>query len=138
MRSTSGRRLWDFLGAENRGFLWGADATVALGELARGSALGGSIGELRDRSVLVATKEQLTAALALLELDGVASRLILCPPDFPAEHLSYVVDAAAVDAVVFDQRRAPPEIPFAVRCSPKIKPGVCAIVPAYAKPNGSC
>ncbi len=123
MRSTSGRRLWDLLGAENRGFLWGAEATVALCELARGSALGGNIGELRDRSVLVATKEQVTAALALLELDGVASRLILCPPDFPAEHLSYVVDAAAVDAVVFDQTA--PEIPLAVRCSPKIKPGVC-------------
>jgi acyl-CoA synthetase (AMP-forming)/AMP-acid ligase II len=100
-----------------------------LGELASGSASGGSISKLRDRSVLVATKEQLTAALALLELDGVASRLILCPPDFPAEYLSYVVDAAAVDAVVFDQmfdRGAPaPEIPFAVRCSPKIKPGIC-------------
>jgi acyl-coenzyme A synthetase/AMP-(fatty) acid ligase len=95
-----------------------------LGELARGSALGGRIGELRHRSVLVATREQLTAALALLELDGVASRLILCPPDFPAEHLSYLVDAAAVDAVVFDQS-APAQIPLAVRCSPKIKPGVC-------------
>ncbi|HWF38136.1 MAG TPA: fatty acid--CoA ligase family protein [Candidatus Acidoferrales bacterium] len=95
-----------------------------MGELARGSALGGRIGELRHRSVLVATREQLTAALALLELDGVASRLILCPPDFPAEHLSYLVDAAAVDAVVFDQS-APAQIPLAVRCSPKIKPGVC-------------
>jgi acyl-CoA synthetase (AMP-forming)/AMP-acid ligase II len=99
-----------------------------LGELARGSALGGRIGELRDRSVLVATKDQLAAAVALLELDGVASRLILCPPDFPAEHLSYVVDAAAVDAVVFDQvfnLGAPsPEIPLAVRCSPKIEPDV--------------
>ena len=125
MRATSRRPFWDFLGAGDRSFLWGADTTVALGELARGSALSGRIGELRDRSVLVATKDQLTAALALLELDGVASRLILCPPDFPAEHFSYVVDAAAVDVVVFDQSAPAPEIPFAVRCSPKIKPGVC-------------
>jgi len=124
MRSTSRSQLWDFLGAENRGFLWGSEATVALGELARGSALGGKIEELRDRSVLVSTNEQLTAALAMLELDGVASRLILCPPDFPPEHLSYVVDAAAVDAVVFDQSAPAPEIPFAVRCGSKIKPGV--------------
>lgn len=98
---------------------------MGLGELARGSALGGRIGELQDRSVLVATKEQLTAALALLELDGVASRLILCPPDFPAEHFSYVVDAAGVDAVVFDESAPAAEIPLAVRCSAEIKPGVC-------------
>ena len=125
MQATSRKRLWDSLGAGNKNFLWGAEAAVALGELAGGSALGGRIGELRDRSVLVGTKDQLTAALALLELDGVASRLILCPPDFPAEHLSYVVDTAAVDAVVFDQLAPAPEISLAVRCSPEIRPGVC-------------
>src|SRR5438874_12462117 len=67
--------------------LWGAEASVSLGDLVDGSALDGRLQELRDRSVLVATSDQLTAALALIELDGVASRLVLCPPDLPAEHL---------------------------------------------------
>src|SRR5436190_12834834 len=83
--------------------LWGAEASVSLGDLVDGSALEGRLEELRDRSVLVATRDQLTAALALIELDGVASRLVLCPPDLPAEHLPYVVATAAVDAQVTDE-----------------------------------
>src|SRR5919198_6671598 len=61
--------------------LWGAGAHVPLGALEEGSSLGGRREELRGRSVLVATGDQLTAALALLELDGVARRLVLAPPD---------------------------------------------------------
>src|SRR5213079_36141 len=83
--------------------LWGAEASVRLSELMRGSSLGGRLEELRGRSVLVATRDQLTAALALIELDGVASRLVLCPPDLPTEHVPYVVATAAVDAQVTDE-----------------------------------
>src|SRR5207247_293364 len=64
--------------------LWGAEASVSLGDLVDGGSLGGRLDELRDRSVLVATRDQLTAALAPIELDGLASRLVLCPPDLPA------------------------------------------------------
>jgi len=46
--------------------LWGAEASVTLGELVRGSSLGGRLEELRGRSVLIATSDQLTAALALI------------------------------------------------------------------------
>src|SRR6266571_4956006 len=105
--------------------LWGAEASVSLGDLVDGSSLGGRLDELRDRSVLVATRDQLTAALALIELDGVASRLVLCPPDLPTEHVPYVVATAAVDALVSDQ--ATPDFDAAgvafVTCSPKIAPG---------------
>ena len=86
--------------------LWGADGSVALGDLARGSSLGGRLEELAGRCVLVATTDQLTAALALIELDGVARRLVLCPPDLPREHVPFVMAAAAVDATVSD-RTAP-------------------------------
>ena len=105
--------------------LWGAEASVSLGDLVDGGSLGGRLDELRDRSVLVATPDQLTAALALIELDGVASRLVLCPPDLPTEHVPYVVATAAVDALVSDQ--ATPDFDAAgvafVTCSPKIAPG---------------
>src|ERR1051325_5681894 len=82
--------------------LWAAGDYVALGELERGSSLGGRLAELRDRSVMIATTEQLTAALALIELDGVARRVVLCPPDLPAEHVPAVIATAEVDAVVTD------------------------------------
>src|SRR2546428_4785650 len=105
--------------------LWGAEASVSLGDLVDGSSLGGRLDELRDRSVLVATRDQLTAALALIELDGVASRLVLCPPDLPTEHVPYVVATAAVDALVSDQ--ATPDFDAAGvavgTCSPYIAPG---------------
>src|SRR3979411_174071 len=79
------------------------DASVALSDLAHGTSLGGRLPELRDRSVLIATGDQLTTAIALIELDGVARRLILCPPDVAREHLSAIVAEAEVDALVSDR-----------------------------------
>jgi acyl-coenzyme A synthetase/AMP-(fatty) acid ligase len=115
--------------------LWGAEASVSLGDLVDGSGLGGRLEELRDRSVLVATRDQLTAALALIELDGVAARLVLCPPDLPAEHVPYVVATAAVDAQVIDEAApvgAAPGVETLVTCSPKITPGGCDRTPRHA------
>src|SRR5688572_7113112 len=116
--------LWSALSAAGRlsgRALWGADASVTLGDLAHGSSLGGRLEELRGRSVLVATGDQLTAALALIELDGVASRLVLCPPDLPADHVASVITTAAVDALVSDRESAAaPGVGRIVRCSPQI------------------
>ena len=84
------------------GSLIGRDSIVSLGDLAQGSSLDGRLEELRGRSVLVATRDQLTAALALLELDGIARRMVLCPPDLRCELLPLVVVTARVDAVVSD------------------------------------
>jgi acyl-CoA synthetase (AMP-forming)/AMP-acid ligase II len=82
--------------------LWAAGASVALAALARGTSLGGALRALRGRCVLVAMEHQLATALALIELDGVAGRLVLCPPGLSAEHRSQVMAAAGVDAVVSD------------------------------------
>ena len=128
MPQNSWGALWDSLSATGQRpdrFLWGADASVTLGDLARGSSLGGQLEELRGRSVLVVTKDQLTTALALIELDGIARRLVLCPPDLRFEHLPYIIATAAVDALVSD--RAVHEIANAgvecvVMCSPRIAP----------------
>src|SRR5712691_5010458 len=103
--------------------LWAADASVSLSDLAGGSSLGGRLAELRDRSVLVSTDDQLTAALALIELDGLARRLILCPPDLSAEHLAYVSAIAEADAIVSDRDRPQLRecgIALSVICSPVI------------------
>ena len=82
--------------------LWAGDSAVALSELATGSALGAPLETLRGRSVLVLTSDQLTAALTMLEIDGLVRRLVLCPPDFDSAHLPYVIATAEVDAIITD------------------------------------
>ena len=58
--------------------------------------------DLSGAHVLLRTSDQLFAALALIELDGVAARIVLCPPDVKAEHLPSVIERAALDVVVSD------------------------------------
>jgi acyl-coenzyme A synthetase/AMP-(fatty) acid ligase len=106
-------------------FLSGIEATITLGSLVGGSSLGGRAEELRGLSVLIRTRDQLSAALALIDLDGIARRLVLCPSDFPSEHLPFVVDAAAVDAIVSDQPTSGSDMPGVttfIHCSPNIVP----------------
>jgi acyl-coenzyme A synthetase/AMP-(fatty) acid ligase len=106
-------------------FLFGANGRVALGDLARGSSLGGRPAQLAGRSVLVATSEQLTTALALIELDGIARRITLCPGDLKSEHLASVVADAGVDAIVSDgdgQGYAPLGVALHVTCRPEVMP----------------
>ena len=106
--------------------LWGAEASVSLGDLVDGSGLGGQLERVRDRSILITTRDQLTAALALIELDGIAGRIILCPPDLPVEQLPYVAATAAADAQVFDGAApavAAPGVATRVACSATIAPG---------------
>jgi len=82
--------------------LWGVRGGVSLRDLLGGTSLGGGLLELAGRSVLIFTRDQLAAALALIELDGVAGRLIICPPDVPSEHLPSVIAKGGVDAIVSD------------------------------------
>jgi acyl-coenzyme A synthetase/AMP-(fatty) acid ligase len=103
----------------NGAFLRGAKASVCLDQLVDGSSLDRPICELAGRSVLLATRDQLTAALALIELDGIARRIILCLPDLPDEHLSRVIALAQADALVNGRegiRQAACKIPLQVAC----------------------
>ena len=90
----------DDLGARS---VFAANQFATWRSLAAGSCLGGRAEELREKSVLVATTDQLTTIAILFELDGVARRLVLYPPDLPVEHLSFVARTAAADAVVSDR-----------------------------------
>jgi acyl-CoA synthetase (AMP-forming)/AMP-acid ligase II len=104
-------------------FLWGATASVCLDDLAGGTSLGGRLAELADRSVLIATRDQVTAALALIELDGIARRMIICTPDLAAEHLPALVSTAGIDAIVSDDDLPGLEtldVSLRVRCAPEI------------------
>jgi acyl-CoA synthetase (AMP-forming)/AMP-acid ligase II len=86
-------------------FLADPQQRIMLADLAGTSSLRG--GSLEGACVLVMASRQIATVLALLELDGVARRLILCPPDLAAEHLPYVIATAGVDAVVSETATLP-------------------------------
>jgi acyl-CoA synthetase (AMP-forming)/AMP-acid ligase II len=84
------------------GSFHGPGALVRLSELARASCLRGRLEELRGRTVLIATRDQLTTALALIELDGLAQRIVLCPPDLAPAHFPEVIETSGAVAWVRD------------------------------------
>ena len=83
--------------------LFGAEAGLSWNDLIAGTVLSRHGNELCGRSVLVATTSQLHAAATLVELDGVARRIILYPPDLSLDHLPFVADCAAADVIVSDR-----------------------------------
>jgi acyl-coenzyme A synthetase/AMP-(fatty) acid ligase len=108
--------------------LIGPDAIVSLRDLSSRSSLAGRLEELRGSAVLIATRDQLTAGLALVELDGVARRLVLCPGDLPRERLREVAATAEADALVADETSFKPDIPgirCVITCSPALTRADC-------------
>ncbi len=80
----------------------GRGATLPLEALSRGSTLGMALESLRGRSVLLATQAQILTAVALVELDGVARRIVLCTPDLSLDELGRIAQRTEADAVVVD------------------------------------
>jgi acyl-coenzyme A synthetase/AMP-(fatty) acid ligase len=99
--------LWDaiHIGGTPPSVHWiGAEHRAAAGDLLQGTAIASGDESLAGGSVLIAAADQFVAALALIELDGLARRVILYPPDLALEHLPYVMRHAEVNAVVSDGR----------------------------------
>jgi acyl-coenzyme A synthetase/AMP-(fatty) acid ligase len=97
--------LWGFLTASGTlpsTLLYGAGATLQVARLARESCLDGRLEELRGRVVILRVRDQLSAALAMIELDGVVRRMVLCPPEVSADYISAVISDAGADAWVGD------------------------------------
>src|SRR5580700_849627 len=96
--------LRDYLDPNLKGrTLSDAKQVVALTEFAEQTCLEGRLAELSGRSVLLEVTDQLVSALAILEMDGVARRMLLCPPDLAPDHISTLVEDAGIDAVVTDR-----------------------------------
>jgi len=115
-------RDWLSAAADAGRGLHGRGASVALRDLACATSLGGRLAELAGRAILVATGDQLTAALALIELDGVARRLVLCPPDIAPEHLPAVIADAEIDAVVTSDAASCGGVALHAVCRPLLAP----------------
>src|SRR5579864_5154027 len=76
---------------------------ASLTDIVDRTCLNGRLSELSGRSVLLATSNQFLAALVMLEIDGIARRMLLCPPDLNADHLQAIIEDAEIDAVVTDK-----------------------------------
>ncbi len=117
--------LWDSLARPNHelaGMFHGPGASVALADLVSASILSGKLEELRGRSVVLAMRDQLSTAIALVELNGVARRLTLTTPDLNAEQLRSVAAIAEADAILVDGGTASIEsrVPaYAIAAEPK-------------------
>ncbi|MDR3506755.1 MAG: fatty acid--CoA ligase family protein [Caulobacteraceae bacterium] len=82
--------------------LFGAAQAIALADLATRTGLAEGLAELAGLAVLVRTQSQIGAAQALVELDGVARRIVLCPPDLADDYLPTVIETAGIKAIVTD------------------------------------
>ncbi len=76
---------------------------LSLTDIISQSAAVGRARELSGRSVLLAASNQLISALALIELDGIAARVLLCPPDLNCDHARTLIGEADIDAIVTDE-----------------------------------
>lgn len=97
--------LWQVLARHHRletRHLHGLGAGVCLASLADATCFDTPVHALQGCSVLLACRDQLAAALALIELDGVARRIVLVPPDIAPAQLPALALTAATDAFVSD------------------------------------
>jgi acyl-coenzyme A synthetase/AMP-(fatty) acid ligase len=97
--------LRDYLGPDLNGrTISDARQVVSLTDILGETCLGGRLGELSGRSVLLAVTDQLISGIVMTELDGVARRMLLCPPDLDTEHVKTLIEDAEIDFVVSDHR----------------------------------
>lgn len=76
--------------------------TLRLADLLEREYVEGGSGPLAGRSVLLRVERQSAVAAALVALDGVARRIVVCPPDLPPQHVPHVARTAEVDCSVTD------------------------------------
>jgi acyl-coenzyme A synthetase/AMP-(fatty) acid ligase len=80
-----------------------------LDDFERSSSLGPLLPDLEGRSVVLAVGDMAKAAAALIDLDGCARRILLCPPGWDLERLQSAARDAEANALVFDgDQEAPP------------------------------
>lgn len=94
-----------------------AGKRLDLAELASASLLADAVDGLRGSRVLLATRDQYFTAAALVELDGIARRMILCTPDLDPGRLAEVAATAQADVVLSETSRPEallPELPWIV------------------------
>jgi acyl-coenzyme A synthetase/AMP-(fatty) acid ligase len=95
------------------------DHELALDDFERASSLASHLASLRGRSVVVFVRDMAKVAAALIDLDGCARRILLCPPGWEPSRLESAVRDAEADALVYDSDEGAPAFPveLAAPCS---------------------
>src|SRR5450759_5887866 len=89
--------LRDYLSPDLKGrTISDARRVVSLTNILGETCLVGRFGEIAGRSVLLAVSDQLISAIAMTEIDGVARRMLLCPPDLNADHVKTLIEDAEI------------------------------------------
>jgi acyl-coenzyme A synthetase/AMP-(fatty) acid ligase len=111
-----------------------SEASLRLDDLSSATSLGDGLERLTDRSVILMAGDPLKTAAALVELDGRARRIVLCPPDLEARHLPAVARDAEADAIVHDAQASPPPgiVAFAAPCALPLRLRASASAPRRA------
>jgi len=87
------------------------DHALRLDEFELATSLGSHLASLRERSVVLAVRDMAKFAAALIELDGWARRILLCPPEWELGRLESAARDAEAEAVVIDGDGSAPRIP---------------------------
>jgi acyl-coenzyme A synthetase/AMP-(fatty) acid ligase len=100
------------------------DHVLPLDDFARASSLGSQLARLEGRSVILFVRDMAKAAAALIDLDGLARRIVLCPPGWEPSRLEAVVRDAEADALVHDgeEDAARISVEFAAPCRLPLQP----------------
>jgi acyl-CoA synthetase (AMP-forming)/AMP-acid ligase II len=96
--------LRDYLGPELNGrTISDAGRVVSLADILTKTCLDGRLSQLSARSVLLQVTGQLISGLAMIEIDGIARRMLLCPTDLNPDYLGALIEDAEIDAVITDR-----------------------------------
>nr|WP_321983110.1 fatty acid--CoA ligase family protein [uncultured Lichenicoccus sp.] len=89
--------------SNRRNFIADPRVSLPVAAMRARTSLGARLGDLRGHSVMLVTHRQITTILAAMELDGVARRIVLCPPGLTAAHLDATLRVAEIDTVIVDE-----------------------------------
>jgi acyl-coenzyme A synthetase/AMP-(fatty) acid ligase len=109
------------------GVFHGRAGSFALKDLDSTSIFGGKLESLRGRNIVLAPRDQFTTALALIELDGVARRLVLCTPELTSEQLASIAATAQADTVIVDSGTPPLSIPSVAFIEATVSPAKASV-----------
>ena len=107
MSKTNSNSLQNYLAAADKfscNVYVGNNEPTSWGALSSLSNVQDQLGSIASLSVVVATIDQLATIQALIELDGVARRIVLYPPDLSRAHLRFVADSAEADLILIPTR----------------------------------
>lgn len=80
----------------------GRDRDVSFADIAQGTMFGAADALLAGRNVLVTIADPLIGGLSLIELDGLAARIVVCAPGLHPDHRAEIARRAEAEIVVHD------------------------------------